>query len=263
MSGRTITFIFCSSTFLACAAPMGDVPEAKKLATPEGYCGARAQAECAVIVVQKCAVKDQTSCEKTRGASCVAEIPQGTTYVPDAAPACIAKTRDAYADATLTSAELSTMSDACTKVFSGPGGVRAQCTVNADCSSKDNLRCVLHTGDKSGKCLTPRLVQPGSSCAGESDVCTDEFFCDLKSSMCVARVGLGEDCYQKECLGGLKCFSSLFGGGCTALLSAGAPCKADTECTSQICSKAKGSSEGTCVDSIVLSPIAAACAPFQ
>lgn len=265
MSGRSITFIFCSGTFLAlaCAAPMGDVPQGKQLETPEGYCGARAAAECVAIVVQKCGAKDQTSCEKARGARCIAEIPQGTTYVPDAAATCIAKTREAYADGTLTSAEIATTGDACSKVFSGPGGVRAQCTVNADCSSKDNLRCVLHTAGKSGKCLTPRLVQPGDSCGGESDVCTEEFYCDPKSSMCNARVGLGEDCYQRECLPGLKCFSSLFGGGCMALLSAGAPCKADTECTSQICSKAKGSTEGTCVESIVLSPIAAACAPFQ
>lgn len=265
MSGRIILSTIFFTTLVACAVGMGDVDPQKALATPEGYCNARAEAECTTSVVQKCGAKDQTSCEKTRDAACIAEIPQGTTYVPEAASACIGKTREAYSDGTLTSQEIATIKSTCAKVFSGPGGVRAQCTVDADCSSKDNLSCIIR-GDATstmGKCLTPRVVQPGGSCAGESDTCTEEFFCDSKSSMCVARAALGEDCYMKQCLAGLKCVSSLFGGGCTALKGAGIPCTADSECTSDICNKAKGSSEGTCVDMIVLSPVAAACAQFQ
>jgi hypothetical protein len=262
MSGQISTIIVIIGTIAACAAPM-DVQAGKDLKTPQDYCAARAEAECNGIVVQKCGVKDQTSCESARSNRCVAEMPQGTTYVPEAVDACIAATKGAYADATLTGMELQAIADACSKVFSGPGAVRAPCTVDADCSSKDNLRCVIRTGEMAGKCLTPRVVQPGDSCAGESDVCTTEFYCDMKSSMCLARVGVGEDCYMKECLPDLKCITGLFGGGCKPLLMAGEPCTMDTECTSHICNKAKGSSDGTCTDQIVLSPIAAACAPFQ
>ncbi len=263
MSGRIIatTFVILG-TIAACAAPM-DVQAGKDLKTPQDYCAARAEAECNGIVVQKCGVKDQTSCEGARSNRCLAAVPQGTTYVPEAVGACLDTTRTAYADATLTSMELTAIDDACSKVFSGPGAVRTSCTVDADCSSKDGLRCVIRSGDTSGKCLTPQVVQPGDSCAGESDVCTAEFYCDSKSAICLARAGLGEDCYMKECLPDLKCQTGLFGGGCKALLMAGEPCTADTDCTSHICNKAKGSSDGTCTDQIVLSPIAAACAPFQ
>jgi len=260
MSGRT--FIITGIFIAACAAPT-EFTTGKDLKTPQDYCAARAEAECNGIVVQKCGVKDQTSCQAARSSRCVAEVPQGTTYVPEAVDGCINATKSAYADATLTGMELRAVSDACAKVFSGPGAVRSPCTVDADCSSKDNLRCVIKGDEKTGKCLTPRIVQPGESCAGESDVCTTEFYCDGQGSLCVARVGVGESCYMKQCLPDLKCQLSPFGGGCKPLLMAGEPCMADGDCTSHICNKAKGSSDGTCTDQIVLSPIAAACAPFQ
>src|SRR5260221_9483069 len=145
MSVRIFTIIFCSGTFLAiaCAAPMGSPDGKDGLKTPEDYCAARAEAECTTMVVQKCGAKDQSSCEKASGMSCIAEIPQGTTYVPEAAAVCIAKTRDAYSDGTLTSAELADIHSTCAKVFSGSGAVRAPCTVDADCSSRDGLSCIL------------------------------------------------------------------------------------------------------------------------
>src|SRR5438876_6333346 len=132
MSGRIVTFTVIIGAIAACAAPT-EFQAGKDLKTPQDYCEARAEAECNGIVVQKCGVKDQTSCQGARSNRCVAEMPQGTTYVPEAALACITTTRMAYADATLTGKELQSIADACSKVFSGPGAVRSPCTADADC----------------------------------------------------------------------------------------------------------------------------------
>lgn len=270
MIGRIASWVSSCIVLVSCAAPSGDAPDAKPtLATVEGYCAARAESECAAIVVTKCGSKDQTACEKARAASCLAEIPQGTTYVPDGAASCVAKTRDAYSDGQLTAAEVAAVQAACARVFSGPGGVRAPCTVDADCSSAMNLSCVVrpdpHGAAPTGKCLTPREVAPGESCAGEADVCTADFFCNPMSKQCDARAGGGDSCSPeyKPCVAGYKCPTSIFGGACTALAQAGEPCTSDPQCAHALCSKAKGAQEGTCADVIALSPLSAACAPFQ
>jgi len=248
---------------LACAAPSGSDPAKDGYLTPDAFCAGRAEAECQAVVVQKCGGKDADACSTKAKQSCLTAIPQGTRYLPQNAAACIEQTRLAYQNAQLSADAIAKMKDACARVFSGPGAARAPCTVDADCSIADSLKCLVPLAEMAGKCLVPNVVEQGGPCANEADVCTPDFFCDAMKKQCTPKAGMGESCYaQHPCAPGLKCNGSLFVTSCGPLAAAGTPCSLDEECASGLCNKAKSTGQGTCVDSIVLSPLSAACAPF-
>ena len=117
-----------------------------------------------------------------------------------------------------------------------------------------------------GRCLVPRVVQIGQPCPGEADVCTPATFCDAKAKTCKTRMAEGNGChpYLQPCGEGLVCPGiNPFGVQCKAKSAAGVPCLDATACASGLCDKARGQSEGTCVDAIVLSTLSAACGPFE
>jgi len=247
---------------VACAAPEDP---AAQYADLTAFCAARAQAECNAQVVKQCGAKDQQTCVSKRGAACEKNVPQGTVYVPAAAPACIKAVGAAYANGTITAAALDAMNEACAVVFSGPGPARAPCTVDLDCSTKDGLRCLTPVGETGGKCLAPSPVEPGGPCPGEADVCSDGYFCEPKSRVCKAEGAVGDDCspeYQ-PCQKGLICPGSIFATTCQALKPAGVACAAASECSSNLCDMAIGQATGVCADQVQLTALDSLCAGYD
>jgi hypothetical protein len=261
---RIATSLAASAFLLiACAGPEDLASETQTLAD---YCNARAKTECTAQVVTSCKAKDQTTCVTTRAAACMKNVPQGTTYVPTAAPACLQAVAGTYVSTTLTAQGLSSISSQCEPVFSGPGAARSQCNVDYDCSMKDGLRCVIPFGETSGKCLQPNNIEAGGPCPNEGDVCTGPYFCDPKSHVCTAEAVEGQSCSvgYTPCVAGYKCPGlGPFGATCTPLGQAGEACLTGDDCQSGLCDKATGQSQGNCADQVQLTALDSLCAPYQ
>lgn len=234
----------------------------------KAFCNAYAQAVCTQAVVSACAAKNSYSCELSEAAACIANQPQGTTYVAKNAPACIQLAQQVYSSSTITEKQLAQLSIACgTQIFSGPGKARDACATDYDCSSADGLVCVVPFGSTTnmGKCYAPTMVQPGGSCTAESSVCTDGYFCDPMAQTCSLDAAMGQGCNPgwKPCGDGLTCN----GGGtpfasCGPKLPDGNPCTLDADCAGGLCDRASMQSQGTCASQITLSPLDKACASF-
>jgi len=258
----------------ACAnggpAPADPDLDAGSDATPsysdvQSFCQAYAQAQCSQVVVSACGVSDATTCATTAAQVCVANQPQGTTYVATNAPACIALVSSTYSSTTITKDQLAALASTCgTQMFSGPGAARAACQTDYDCSSIAGLSCVVPFGQTAGNCYVPTDAQPGASCAEQFDVCTDGFYCDPMSQACTADAVVGAGCSPgyNQCADGLSCS----GGGpfatCVAASPDGYPCGLDTDCVGGMCDKAASQAQGTCASQITLSPLDASCASF-
>jgi len=259
---RILLVPFAAAAVIAfgCAGPES---LASQCATLTSFCEARAQTECNAQVVASCQVKDTATCVTQRAAACQAAAPQGTVYVPTAGPACLQAVAAAYATATLTADALASVATTCEPVFSGPGAARAQCTVDYDCALADGLRCLIPLGETQGKCLVPNIIPAGGPCPGEADVCSGPYFCDPMSQVCLAEVAQGQACsIDQPCMAGFSCCDSLFCT-CTALGAAGDACLATTDCTSALCDKAIGQSQGVCADQIQLTALDSMCAVYQ
>jgi hypothetical protein len=230
------------------------------------FSAARAQLECTTVGVTKCGAKDASACEATRTSLCEASQPQGTTYVPEHAQACIDLVTQITSAGTLTSAQEQSLATTCgSQIFSGPGAVRAPCKVDYDCSSKDGLVCIIPMNETSGMCLKPNPIAPAGACPGEADVCSDGYYCDPKSRTCITYAQQGEDCRDglRPCAPGLRCPNSPFASGCAPLGSNGAACQNDTDCQALLCDKAIGQQMGTCTDAISFSSLDSVCANFK
>jgi hypothetical protein len=235
----------------------------------KAFCNAYAQAVCTQAVVSACGAKNSYSCELGAAAACIANQPQGTTYVAKNAPACIQLTQQVYASTTITVKQLDELATTCgTQIFSGPGMARDACATDYDCSSADGLVCVIPYGSTTnmGKCYAPTTVQPGGSCTAESAVCTDGYFCDPMAQTCSLDGAMGQGCNPgwKPCGDGLTCqgAGSPFAA-CGALAPDGNPCTLDTDCAGGLCDKAAMQSQGTCASQITLSPLDKACASLS
>ncbi len=265
---RILVHLAFASLISACSAHGSPPPPApgSDLSSVAGYCEARAAAECNATVVKSCGATDKTKCSDARKATCASQVPQGTTYLASRAPACIGAVTDAYADGAIDVDDERSIGDACgPSLFSGPGAARAPCTVAYDCSSADELTCVVPRGATSGKCLKPNAVAAGAACPGEADACPSGFYCDTKSITCKTTAVVGETCdaMLRPCAPGLTCNGGPFGSGCTMKGGKGEPCSSDTDCGAAICDKAVGQTEGTCTERITLSSFDAACATFK
>lgn len=256
-----VPFAAASIIALGCAGPESIASEC---ATLTSFCQARAQTECNAEVVASCQVKDTATCVTQRANACQQAAPQGTVYVPAAGPACLQAVATAYATATLTADALATVATTCEPVFSGPGAARAQCTVDYDCALADGLRCLIPLGQTQGKCLVPNIIPAAEPCPGEADVCSGTYFCDPQSQVCLAESAQGATCEpdMQPCMPGLFCPGGLFST-CSALGASGNACLADTDCTSNLCDKAIGQSQGVCADQIQLTALDSMCAVYQ
>lgn len=262
---RQNAFAFALFGFVSIVACAGPQDLASQAATLTDYCNARAKTECSQSLVKSCEVKDVDTCVTTRSTECAKDVPQGTTYVPAAGPACLQAVATAYTSATITAGALDAIDTACAAIFSGPGAARSPCTVDYDCASKEGLRCLIAMGDTQGKCLAPNLIDPGGTCPGEADVCSGPYYCDFKSKVCVAEGGEGSTCAPdiQPCIKGFKCPGSIFGGTCAPLKAAGDACIAATDCASSLCDKAIGQAQGVCADQIQLTALDSMCAEYQ
>jgi hypothetical protein len=231
----------------------------------KSFCAAYAQAECSQVVLSACGVKDAASCATAATQSCISSQPQGTTYVEANAPACIALVTSTYQSTTLTKDQVAALATTCgTQIFSGPGAARSPCQSDYDCSSAEGLSCVVPFGQTMGKCFTPTVSQPGTSCSQESDVCTDGFYCAQMTMSCTADATTGQGCNigYNQCADGLTCLGSGPFATCGAAAADGYPCGVDTDCLGGMCDKAASQAQGTCASQITLSPLDAACATF-
>lgn len=213
-----------------------------------------------------CGVQSGSSCTTAAAAACLQTQPQGTTYVPSAASACIALTKTVYSSTTVTAQQLQALSWTCgTKLFSGPGQARAQCNTNYDCSSEVGLECVIPFGATMGKCYAPTPVSAGGSCADESAVCADGFYCDPMSHDCQVDAASGQSCSPgyNQCADGLTCLGAGPFATCSAKYTDGHPCAQDTDCADGLCDKASTQAQGTCASSITLTPLDAACTALR
>jgi hypothetical protein len=270
-------------TLAACAAGSGSgesspndptPPPAKKptqspLKTIAEFCSAQAEAECSDAVVSACGVADKSACEKASTKSCMASVPQGTTYQPGKAEACLAKVTAAYSSAQITAAALASLDPACgPDLFAGPGAARAPCMTDYDCDSAKGLRCVLPnppTGTNMGQCFVPEVVPPGGACSGQGSVCPTGSYCDPTGLTCVTDAQLNDGCNPPDypCAPGLTCS----GGGpfatCEAAAADGSACEAPTDCASGLCDKATDQAGGTCASSIMLTSLDSMCQDFE
>jgi hypothetical protein len=258
----TIPFAAVALVAFGCAGPESIESQT---ATLTEFCQARAQTECNTQVVTSCQVKDTPTCVTQRAATCLQSTPQGTVYVPAAAPPCLQAVATAYATATLTADALATVASVCEPVFSGPGAARAQCTVDYDCALADGLRCLVPLGQTEGKCLVPNLIPAAGPCPGEADVCSGAYFCDPQTLVCVAEGGAGSTCTPdvQPCMQGFTCPFSIFLTTCAPLAAAGDACLAATDCASNLCDKATGQSQGVCADQVQLTALDSMCAVYQ
>jgi uncharacterized membrane protein YgdD (TMEM256/DUF423 family) len=252
----------------ACAnggPPPPDPTSAAAYPDVNSFCEAYGQAQCSQVVISACGVKDASMCAAAAAQACLADQPQGTTYVSAHAPACIALVTSTYTSTTLTKDQLAALATTCgTQMFSGPGEARSTCQSDYDCSSSDGLSCVVPFGQTAGKCYVPTPSQPGAACGQESDVCPDGFYCSPMSQACTADAAANVGCSPgfNQCADGLTCSGAGPFATCTAASPDGYPCGVDTDCVGGMCDKAASQSQGTCASQITLSPLDASCASF-
>lgn len=243
--------------------------------TLEEFCQARAAAECSPAVVNACESGSATTCAELRESACLASAPQGTSYVAKNAKACVELTREVYAKAALSSAEVGLLAHACLDdLFSGPGEAREPCTTSLDCNTAVGLECRLPSPlapgmPATGKCLVPNLVASGESCAGEADRCQTGLFCATSTRVCMPAVGVNQVCeagVEGACVAGSVCKG---GAGpiepprCFALEPAGAHCTDDAECADGLCDRLAANGNGSCTATLQLVSIAASCQGFH
>jgi hypothetical protein len=270
----TLVMMALALSGAACAASgSGDPPPAPS--GPSGYpdvqsyAQARAAAECNATVVQKCGVSDASTCITNRVPGLVAAAPQGTTYNPAAAPACIAAVTDAYSNGTVTADAMAEIDDLCgPKLFSGPGEARAQCLGPYDCDSSQGLTCLFAmtaSGPAStGQCLKPNVVAAAGACPGEADLCSDGYYCDFNTKVCTAEGGAGETCWALQpCAKGLTCSNAIFNSSCVPKFGDGHGCQQDSDCANGLCDKANAAPQGNCAGQITLSSLDSLCAVYE
>ena len=244
---------------------------AADLATEADYCAARAQAECSPAVVMACGLTSTHACETVRAGACKATLPQGTTYQPRKAKACIDAVLKAYATATMTANALAAIGEACGSVlFAGPGTARASCATDYDCNSASGLRCIVPTPELvagMGNCFAPVAVTTGGDCSPQGSVCATGEHCDPQGLVCTLDFQVNQQCNPPgwPCAAGLKCsapglpFATCETGGGAD----GDPCMAGTDCVYGLCDKATGQASGTCASSVTLSALDALCGVFE
>lgn len=196
--------------------------------------------------------------------------PQGTKFVAKQAPTCIAAVSTAYSTATITADGIASVGEACgPKLFAGPGAARAPCETDYDCDSEKDLSCVIPFPPPEsgmGQCFVPTVVGPGDDCSGQSDVCGTGTYCNPQGQTCTTDAQADDPCSPgyNVCAAGLTCN----GAGPFATCSAGggadgSACNAATDCTSNLCDKSSGQSDGTCASTITLSSVDSMCQAFQ
>jgi hypothetical protein len=240
------------------------------LSTATEFCSARAEAECSSAVVTACQLAGKSACVRARSKSCMSAVPQGTTYQPAKAPACLDAVKSVYATSSISAEALAELDPVCgSDLFAGPGAARAPCMTDYDCDSAKGLQCVMPnppTGTSMGQCFVPQVTPPGGDCSVQGSVCGTNTYCDPTGLTCVADAQLNEGCNPPgyPCAAGLQCAGAgLPVATCAAASPDGAACNASTECTSGLCDKATDQAGGTCTSTITLTALDSLCDSFK
>jgi hypothetical protein len=255
--------------FIACVGGCSAKQPSDPYATVLDFCEAWGKTACNVTVVKNCAgVTAATTaltdaCVEKQQTFCEGLVPT-SGYSSAQAQTCLDAVHAAYADATLTGAEITTvrhLGDPCDHLIKGPAAEGASCTQDSDCDTTKNVQCVMKGGV--GTCVIPMVVANGTSCAAPSASCMPGFYCGT-GNFCVQSVAVGGDCASDSaCATGLICKGIEADAGTTTGKCA-APgnatgCTTDSDCTPMACETATGK----CVASIILSPAEALCGDLQ
>lgn len=248
----------------------GDNP----LATEHGFCQAKAEAECTDAVVAACYGSDESSLPTDVGNCAQARAlddacnPTGDPYHADNAEACLAAVATAHTDAQLTRDELDAINAACLSVFSIARGAGEACTLDSDCDTLKNLRCIGSSSDR--LCREPIPVEAGRGCQNPASVCEAGFYCDGKN--CLEKLGLGEACDEdRPCRDDGQCKASGDAGDapettCIERKDNGQTCVTNDDCTGGFCLKPSGGGDetaGSCAAVLTFSPTGASCEAYK
>lgn len=235
--------------------------EAVKFKYPDivSFCDAKARLECTEIALENCQSTEEACISKRRGL-CAQTAPAGATYRPTEAEACLAAVNTVFQDNKYEAAEKATVQQACALLWGGNGGQGAQCSENYHCDLSLDLRCVIPTGETSGRCYVPEVKSAGDTCNSPEAVCTDGYFC--KDGDCVTKRPVGNACGpMSPCKDELRCVDDGTGGKCEAKFGKNDECSSDDECLSGMCSPIGDVKR--CVDAMILSPNEPLCADFR
>jgi hypothetical protein len=229
------------------------------------FCDAIAAAECTNEVVNACFGSDAATLEADRK-SCIAARkdptrcnPSSFQYHPEHADPCVDSRKAIYADAELTKAEIESDYEVCLKVFSRGGAVDSNCSVDIDCDTAVDLRCVIKGTDPVGTCVEPVEAMGGQKCTAADVVCADGFYCD--NTNCLERPAEGETCSALIlCKDGLKCDTTTTK--CVTKLGNGETCNADDDCQGY-CNLNSDGISGTCAAKVILAISSQTCDAFQ
>ena len=225
MNTRTMLTLIAFGGMLALVACSSD--DAGPYDSSDGYCTARAAAECNGLA-KKCGASSD-ACNKERVSICTSAnttaLAQGLTYHSDQVQACIDSINDTYKDnaADTTPDEEATTTAVCARIYTGTKQANETCTTTSDCQGS-SLIC-----DR-GVCATQTSVALKAPCNNPGDVCVTDSYCQVESgtqvSFCVAKNALGDICSaDAPCIESLRCINT-----CVARVGAGQSCSSDGDC---------------------------------
>lgn len=241
-----------------------DTVDKPKDAYPDvvSFCTAKAKAECSETIATRCGTTQDACVTKRRGI-CSQGVPAGGVYQPSQAKACLDAVKKAYLDDEYTPAEARAEADACELMFGGTGGVGASCLGTYQCDLRDDLRCIIPTGEVNGTCQVPVPRNPGDACDAVDDQCVEGSFCTATDPhVCANKMVEGKTCGATlPCREDLRCVSLGSESSCAQRLGIGALCTDNAQCASDICSKVGDAMQ--CVATLVFSPNEPICAEFR
>ena len=249
--------------WLGCSSGDDPVDEGPKYKYPDlsSFCEAKAERECTDTVLGRC----QTTlddCLTTRRGICGQAKPAGTDYRPTEAETCLATVAAAYADDEYTAEEQAAEQEACALLYGGAGVEGSSCTQDYQCDLDADLRCVIPTGEATGRCYVPVETGPGESCDSASAVCAEGYYCSAIEHICAARAKENASCSAtKLCQDDLLCIGEEDAATCQPKSTTGAECTVGDECESGMCSQV--GSVNKCVTSVILAPNEPICDDFR
>ncbi len=230
-------------------------------ATVAEFCTEWGKAACTNEAVQRCNGVDASTetltnaCVASQEAFCQGLLP-ATGYSSKNAGQCLSAVQAAYSDGKLTALEIATVRHRgapCNQLIKGAQSEGETCTVDDDCDTLGGYLCLSKAG--AGTCQIPTIADNGTSCEAADKTCNPGFYCD---SNCIESKAVGGKCAEDfECATGLVCNPDTLK--CAAKVSATA-CRADSECTTNVCDIPMGAETGRCVSTITLSSSTGICA---
>ncbi|MEZ4227213.1 MAG: hypothetical protein R3B13_40110 [Polyangiaceae bacterium] len=247
--------------FVGCSSEKSGTPAVDPYRSEESFCGEWAKAACNKTVVDKCSGggDDTEACVQKQSSFCLAALP--ANYASKNAKACVEAVKKAYSDAKLTAEELQlvrTFAEPCDELSQGPKAEHDTCTRSSDCDTVAGFRCIIRPGDAEGSCETPVIASGGDPCADANVTCAETHYCD--GSNCLTKAAEGKACDASvPCAPGLRCADMSGTFTCVSKAGTGATCATDDDCTSGVCAKGSGASEGKCVETLDLGVTVSVC----